>query len=821
MSLNNSGKEQKETIEVKRRRQGASSGPVSGQRAEAPARQRPGGSGGVPPTMGGGGSRPSGLPTGGRRLPLWMTVVLLILFVVFRLFSGGEEPATQDSGAGPESVFTEAPAVAEVQPTRRPAPTTAVRTQPAGSARGDTWLVMLYQDADDQILEQDIYVDLNEVERVGSTDQVQIVAQVDRFRGAYQGDGDWTSARRYFITQDDDLDRVRSQMVDDLGEVNMADSATLADFVTWAVQTYPADKYALILSDHGMGWPGGWSDPAPGGKDTSRAPIASALNDNLYLMELDQTLEDVRQQAGIDQFELIGMDACLMAHLEVFTALAPHARYAVASQETEPALGWAYTGFLSALTANPGMDGAELGREIVQSYIQDDQRIVDDEARAEFLRQGSPMGGLFGSLNVMSANQLAQQMARSITITAADLTALPELNDRFNDLAYALQSVDQSAVAQARSYAQSFTSVWGREVPPSYIDLGNFVELLKKETRDTGLTQAADGVLASLSQVVIAEKHGSGKPGSTGISIYFPNSTLYRSPITGPQSYNAVARRFAEESSWDDFLAFHYTDRSFEPAVRQSVIPSQSAAQRAPGAGQIEVSPISLSANTAAPGQPVRLTADIRGQNIGYVYLFVGYYDQASNSIYVADSDYLESPQTREAGGVFYPQWSAGETFTMQFDWEPTLFAINDGSQSVVALFTPQQYGASAEEAVYTVDGTYTYAGSGEARYARLYFRDGQLRQVFGFNSQNETGAPREIIPQAGDTFTILEKWLDLDGSGNVAATSSQPGATLTFGAQMFTWEEVFAAQGQYLVGFVVSDLDGNAQQVYAQVTVR
>jgi hypothetical protein len=40
---------------------------------------------------------------------------------------------------------------------------------------------MLYQDADDKILEQDIYVDLNEAERAGSDERVQIVAQVDRY----------------------------------------------------------------------------------------------------------------------------------------------------------------------------------------------------------------------------------------------------------------------------------------------------------------------------------------------------------------------------------------------------------------------------------------------------------------------------------------------------------------------------------------------------------------------------------------------------------------------------------------------------------------
>ena len=117
----------------------------------------------------------------------------------------------------------------------QPAAEPVILPQPGSYASDDTWLVMLYQDADDKILEQDIYVDLNEAERVGSSDNVQIVAQIDRYQAGYQGDGNWTSARRYYVTQDNDLNRVSSQMVEDLGEVNMAAGQTLVDFVAWAM----------------------------------------------------------------------------------------------------------------------------------------------------------------------------------------------------------------------------------------------------------------------------------------------------------------------------------------------------------------------------------------------------------------------------------------------------------------------------------------------------------------------------------------------------------------------------------------------------------
>jgi hypothetical protein len=114
----------------------------------------------------------------------------------------------------------------------------------------------------------------------------------------------------------------------------------------------------------------------------------------------------------------------------------------------------------------------------------------------------------------------------------------------------------------------------------------------------------------------------------------------------------------------------------------------------------------------------------------------------------------------------------------------------------------------------------YRYGGAGDPVYARLYLQGGQLKQVFGFTEADGSGAPREIVPQAGDTFTVLEKWMDLGANGQVAKVATQEGGTLTFGDQPFTWKELDAAAGEYMVGFIVEDLDGNTQQTYAPITV-
>ncbi len=819
-----SSSDETRTVTAKRRRRTTTS---SGERerADAPTRDDrdsspppphpPSGGGG-----GGGGSRPPG--SGGSMSPRMLlligavVVLLLICGGPTMLFNGGDDSGDADTDQAVDAVQVQPPVAQEqAAPDISVGESAAVgganeNAAPVATGDGETWTVMLYQDADDKVLEKDIYIDLNEAERIGSTDRVNIVAQVDRYKGGFNGDGNWTSTKRFYVTQDDDLSRVGSEEIADMGELNMSDGETLIDFATWAIETYPADRYALILSDHGMGWPGGWSDPDPEVRIRSDIPLAQAMGDELYLQEIDAALGEIRARTGVEKLDLVGMDACLMSHIEVFSALAPHARFAVASQETEPALGWAYTGFLYDLVRDPSMDGGQVSKHVVETYIDEDQRVVDDQARAEFV------GG--GRSGVMSAQQLTRRLEDNITLTAVDLSAMPSVTNAVNDFAYALSGTGQKAIAKARTYAQSYTSIFGKQVPPSYIDLGHFAQQAVEQSQDQDLVASAQAVLDSIGEAVIAERHGKNKSGSTGISIYFPNSQLYGSPVAGPQSYNAVASRFVDESLWDDFLAYHYTGQKFDPAPAPAQVPSRSADVVAPGAGAITVSPVKLSADSVAPGETVKLSVDISGENVGYIKLFAGFWDKQANSIYKADTDFLEAGDTREIGGVYYPDWGEGD-FTMEFEWEPFLFAIDDGQQKALALFQPQDYGASAELAVYAVDGIYTYA-DGEARVAELQFVDGELRQVFGFANDDGSGAPREILPQVGDTFTILEQWMDLDANGRVVEITSEPGETLTFGEDGLLWTELDAAAGEYVVGFIVEDLDGNAVESYAQITV-
>lgn len=695
------------------------------------------------------------------------------------------------------------------------------QVNPAVQGEPGTWLVMLYQNADDEILEEDIFIDLNEAEIVGSTDQVTIVSQLDRFDGAYEGDGDWISTKRYLVKQDDDLETISSEEIADLGEMNSGDKDTLVDFATWAITTYPADNYVLILSDHGAGWSGGWNDDSP------------VEGSSFSTQDIDDALGQIITDTGIDAFELVGFDACLMGQLEVMSAIAPHARYAVGSEETEPSLGWAYASFLTALNENTAMTGGELGQAIVDGYLSQDFRITDDAARNVFA------GGNF------SAESVAADLIHGSTLAAIDLSKIQDLDAAVNELATTLTEVDQDTVAQARTYAQSYESVFGDDVPPSFIDLGHFTEILASEINDPNVSQAAQNVQSALSQAVLSEMHGDERPGSSGLTIYFPNSALYDgtfgdSPAYGIQ-YTSFIGRFATASVWDDFLTYHYTGETFDPASADlsAVTPAQSSQSDftqavaesapqenaqvvAPGAGEITIAPIEVSASQIGPDDTVTLSTEISGTNIGYIYYYVSFYDQESGSYLTADKGFIASETTKEIGGVYYPDWGNDTAMTFDFDWEPTLYFMSDGDEAndQFAFFEPTVYGVDASGDVYTVRGTFKYAGSENEIDAVMEFNgEGKMQNIFGFNGENGAGAPREITPQPGDTFTITEEWLDFDQNPE-GEFVDYTGGTMTFGENDFQMVPYYAYSGDYTLGIIVTDLNGNSVEEFVEVTV-
>jgi len=239
------------------------------------------------------------------------------------------------------------------------------------------WTFMVYLDADNN-LEGAGIDDFLEMATVGSNEYINIVVQFDRIAGYDTSYGPWTTTKRFYITNG--LTPDPGNEIEDLGELNHGDPDTLIDFIDWAKANYPAQRYALILWNHGGGWRESKEAELQAKLEGKDRPYYRAVcwddtdgGDTLYMDEVQEAL------ISAGGTELIGFDACLMAMGEVAYEIKDHGEVMVASEETEPGDGWPYDTLLQDLANNPGWSSAELGEGIVDRYY---ESYGDDETQS-------------------------------------------------------------------------------------------------------------------------------------------------------------------------------------------------------------------------------------------------------------------------------------------------------------------------------------------------------------------------------------------------------------------------------------------------------
>ncbi len=318
---------------------------------------------------------------------------------------------------------------------------------PAAPAPGTRkkWTILAYICADND-LERFGLQDINEMEQVGSSKDVNIVAQIDRMvegrRGATISDGNWTGTRRYYVTKDNDMSKIGSQMVMNLGEQDMGDKKTLADFLKWGVKTYPADNVVVVIWNHGAGWIGIAHD-----EDSHN--MLSMPDVSWALREGQKELSKVNKKAS--KFSIVDFDACLMGTIEVAYEIADYADFLVASEENEPGDGMPYADYLGPLVKNPALSPREFTKRMVGTYVYSYSK--GGSATNSFVK-GSP-----------------------VTKSAVDLSKIPALVKKFDALGRDLLDNHQIYADLLVSEYGRFASI-KRYSDDSLVDMVDFVHNL-------------------------------------------------------------------------------------------------------------------------------------------------------------------------------------------------------------------------------------------------------------------------------------------------------------------------------------------------------
>lgn len=388
------------------------------------------------------------------------------------------------------------------------------------------WTVMIYLDGDND-LESAAVKDFNEMEYglhlakqldANIEDKLNIVVLYDRHPDYSSSDGNWADTRLYKVSPDSSMNYASVSTPIAKGvELNMGHPDTLEQFVTWSQEKFPADKYALILWNHGSGARSSSLDEPLVVKDRSLTKsldkpliIGSAQKgvkaicddetdeDILYLDEVQQALI----AAGIsysNKIDIIGFDACLMGSVEVAYEFRDLAYYMVGSMNLEWGDGWDYTRLISEIPNNIS-SSEELAKLMVKQYRD-------------------------STLHVSSETQSAIDLSK--------ITALKTAVD-----AFAVKLADENKKSEIETTRDSSCNFYTSDIDSisyPYYDLGDFA---CKISADTGysadLRNSAEVVITKLSEAVVSayantgfgNYYGTGNDVKRGLSIFFSRGNL-------------------------------------------------------------------------------------------------------------------------------------------------------------------------------------------------------------------------------------------------------------------------------------------------------
>ncbi len=362
-------------------------------------------------------------------------------------------------------------------------------------------VVLVYLDGDNNL---DTYAvdDLYEMEAAGVDDAEWLRVFVLLDRSSYSS---WSDTRLYEIHNGarTELDGPALGITagDTPDELNMGNPATLAAFVDDGMAQGGAGlQYYLILWDHGDGWrrrAGG----AGGGTGLKQVCGDDTSDDWLETRELHEALAG----KGVS---LVGFDACLEGMVEVAYEIRNDALIMVASEESEPAEGWAYADLLQEFMATGDHSPVSFGQAAVDTFI--------DSAS-------------YGD----------------VTLSVLDLSRADDLAEGCNAAASALTGLSATDWNSLCRDVEFFGGWW----PEPHADMVQLFE--QASLHDAANAPVYDGARALVETMVLYDRRGDRLPFAHGLAVYFECQSSV------DPAYNAATIQWAADTDWDEMLRSH------------------------------------------------------------------------------------------------------------------------------------------------------------------------------------------------------------------------------------------------------------------------
>ena len=298
-------------------------------------------------------------------------------------------------------------------------------------------------------------------------------------------------------------------VVDRRGELDSGSPDTLGWFVATSLLAHPAEKTAFVAWDHGSGWQGiAFDEDVTASGDTRRVSYLDAA-------ELSSALEAGLAAAGREHFDVITLDACLMANFEIVSELHGNAQYLISSEELVPGLGLDYDSF--SVFADPAADINSIFDTLAAGFVADIER-------------ESPFD------------------ADMMTLSLIDLNQAPSIDTALSTFSQAAAS---DVTANPQPYLDAANSVFKYgdtgDYWPGFIDLGEYLAVLN--TADPAVVAARDALRATVDAAVLDQIGSQSYAAATGLTVYLPNE---------PREYDADYEQQPAAQFWRPFLSSFY-----------------------------------------------------------------------------------------------------------------------------------------------------------------------------------------------------------------------------------------------------------------------
>ncbi|HPZ08486.1 MAG TPA: clostripain-related cysteine peptidase, partial [Candidatus Eremiobacteraeota bacterium] len=446
------------------------------------------------------------------------------------------------------------------------------------------WTVLFYLDGNS---DRDRFAlsRLRDLEKTGSDDKVNVVAQISRKRSPLLDfiSGDWSGVRRYYITQNPDPPNIRykefhahklpervglfSTMIGEALEVGKQKGLTgdgpidKAKFIHKAIKNSPYNSISNFISDTGeiksdllselgdisMSDPESFKEflswgiknyPARHyivvvqGHGEGFSGVLSGKDGKMSIPEMEEAMNKFRDETGVKP-DILVFDACLMGSAEVAYQLKDTADIMVASQEVESGFTTPADKMVSYIKKSPQdvpLSPSDVAKELVKNC------------------KGN------------------SELNFTPTMSAIDLAKMTEFGQVLDEFTLRLSKADipdniMKSLIQDTQHFNLDTSDLDRNlskfiptVVNSYVDLYDFTSRLLDSTdiNDEELKGAAERLLKNLSIAIIAsETTGEEYGRSHGLSILLPEEGS-RVLKKNMERYERLG--LSKDTNWDEFI---------------------------------------------------------------------------------------------------------------------------------------------------------------------------------------------------------------------------------------------------------------------------